>query len=416
MRLYDLIGPAIRSFFYNRDNNDADQHLLLEDFFGYNVIYFSKEVHIRALGEAFFLDGEERKGFDSVEAAIDEILKLLDIKHREPNFIAYGCAIRKSNSMYIANEVRDGTEIRAGESESFCKLLRTLKVKRDKTLKVHVHVGLAKTGTTFLQKRIFPHLKGTHYVEWNSYFFSLQFQKLKYMNQTIHEDEIKSAFEDYLFSFDEDNLLISDESLTKPWDRGRSVSGSLLAIKRLFPEAHILISIREQTALLRSLYLQSLRQGWTLSPASFLRYKVDKFVDIDFDEFRYIEIRYFDYRYLLKTLRGLFDSVTVLLYEELLSSPSGFIASLAEKVGSQYPDDLNIPKQHDNRAIGLLGFYLLRFFNVIPLGRFRHKIVKATIEIDNMAYISFEPFPDYLLSAISSYFAEPQSPVGERSC
>ena len=111
-----------------------------------------------------------------------------------------------------------------------------------------IHIGLHKTGTTFLQKYVFRALSGIHVVQPSA--------GLKQIAECPRNS----------------NLLISDESLSgMPWGESRDRAGgwrrarelSLVNLAEFFPSAGILVCFRSHGDLIESLYRQYLHEGGT---------------------------------------------------------------------------------------------------------------------------------------------------------
>jgi len=110
------------------------------------------------------------------------------------------------------------------------------------------HIGLHKTGTTFLQKRVFSGLSGIHV-----------------LGPGAGLKEIVECPLDL-------DMLVSDEALSgMPWGESRDRAGgwrqarriALLNLAEYFPEARILIGVRPHGDLIESLYRQYLHEGGT---------------------------------------------------------------------------------------------------------------------------------------------------------
>lgn len=109
------------------------------------------------------------------------------------------------------------------------------------------HIGLIKTGTTYLQSQIFPYAEGVRYLRSN-----------------------QSIFGRPLFS-EQSRFLISDETMSGcPYWRVQRKMGYLeqftLAVSRLkaiHPRARIICCFREPAAFLQSAYKQYLHEGGT---------------------------------------------------------------------------------------------------------------------------------------------------------
>ena len=118
---------------------------------------------------------------------------------------------------------------------------------------VYFHIGLHKTGTTFLQKEYFPKLS-VHYVRG-----SLPFYKV------IGE-----------LSSNKGVVLVSDENLSGQLFSGRKYlqcKETMSAIKKAFPDAKIIIGFRNHLDFIVSSYKQLLHQGGIVGFHEF--YKID---------------------------------------------------------------------------------------------------------------------------------------------
>lgn len=114
-----------------------------------------------------------------------------------------------------------------------------------------IHIGMPKTGTTYLQRKYFPGLKDPSFIKCHT----------DYVNERI----IK-------------NILVSEEGLSglpwnNKWKEGicnehrfkNSFENSIKNLKIVYPEARILIVFRKHGDWLISLYAQYILEGGTLS-------------------------------------------------------------------------------------------------------------------------------------------------------
>jgi len=129
---------------------------------------------------------------------------------------------------------------------------------KKKDTKIFIHIGAYKTGTTFLQKNIFPFWPNMQFTNdlWFSYLSLVQENK-KY--------------------------IISNETLFgRPWARDNSLSWAeerqliFDALARLFPNAHILLFFRKHSDFILSLYKQYLHEGGILKFNDFFDFYQNK--------------------------------------------------------------------------------------------------------------------------------------------
>jgi hypothetical protein len=161
--------------------------------------------------------------------------------------------------------------------------------------KFYIHIGLHKTGTTFLQENIFPKLKNIQYIN--------------------HENFIKS-----LSTFDnhQANYFMSFEGLSgKLWDRDHntlsfnkehrfieSFEKTVNNLKTFFPEAVIIVFFRKHGEFLISIYKQYIKRGGTLSLNEFYKEK------------GIMQPEDLNYNYRIKLLKKLFNEVHVFDYND----------------------------------------------------------------------------------------------------
>ena len=162
---------------------------------------------------------------------------------------------------------------------------------------LYFHVGISKTGSTFLQHNVFPKLEGIHYFPTN------QSKKYKPLVQRSYHSQI-------LLSREFDRQM---EREVKKWAAD-------------FPSTKSILVLRRQDGWVASQYRRFTKNGFGLT--------FKEFIDIENDNgywerdnlnfYNYIEIleHYFDHKPL------------VLMYDELRNSPETFIQKLANYTNS----------------------------------------------------------------------------------
>lgn len=123
-----------------------------------------------------------------------------------------------------------------------------------------IHVGLHKTATTFLQKKIFPSLDNYNlytrpYTQHNHAFNQLQYADESLYNKKLVENEVEK--------FPTGNIILSDESFYGKPNLFSHINRTIIAkrLSELFPEATIIIFIRSQIKILLSYYNQYVKGG-----------------------------------------------------------------------------------------------------------------------------------------------------------
>ncbi|GAA4644597.1 hypothetical protein GCM10023115_25570 [Pontixanthobacter gangjinensis] len=181
-----------------------------------------------------------------------------------------------------------------------------------------IHIGYPKTATTFLQREVFKELKNHKFIGHS------EFRKLGLINliwkadRSIDYDNLKELFRS------NNNNFISFEDLSGPLFQGSIMIDEIP--NRLFKifgkELKVLITIRRQEDLLRSIYIQYIHQGGTNSLYNFLKKDSLGMNRIDLNAFNFLETynRY-------KSVFGN-SNIVILPYEKFKINPTEFIGDL----------------------------------------------------------------------------------------
>ncbi len=161
------------------------------------------------------------------------------------------------------------------------------------------HVGLAKTGTTYLQYRFFPCLKGVKYIQRTSY---------------------KKAFK-IIDSSEVEKIFVSNE-----FDRQFYREVGKIAEK--YPDARLIVVLRRHDSWLASEYKRFVKNGFAG--------RLHDFLDIENDD-GWWKIEDFLFwpriEFVLKNFR---EKPLVLLYDELREYPFSFFDKIAKFTGTTY--------------------------------------------------------------------------------
>ena len=206
---------------------------------------------------------------------------------------------------------------------------------------VHFHVGTGKTGTTFLQYRVFPYLKGLHYI-----------QRTKY----------KKAIE-IIRSGKAPKYLVSREFDQQLEEETRKFAEAL-------PSAHPIIVFRRHESYIASQYRRFVKNGF--------RGGLDQFLDLQEDK-GYFKKEDLNYMRQIKILENFFDhKPLVLIYEDMRKDSHAFINLLADKMEASIDvDRLNLNKKHSSysekqlKAIQFMG----RFVDMTKKRRFKNGLL-----------------------------------------
>lgn len=186
-----------------------------------------------------------------------------------------------------------------------------------------IHVGFHKTGTTWLQYRLFQAEFGYRqlmtaeeidkcFVKPN--YFEFDASSIKKRLDELRQEETGAKVD-----------VISSEILCgQPFYGGRETDQFAQRLKSVVGDALILIGIREQLSAIRSTYMQYVSRCGTMTPEEFF----DGESDLGYHGFSASHFKYHEIVKLYQDLFGL-DNVHVITQEKLGSDRKGIIESIA---------------------------------------------------------------------------------------
>ena len=211
-----------------------------------------------------------------------------------------------------------------------------------------VHVGYHKTASSWLQDCVFPHLGGLRYAD----PILGSFAEILSTDTEFREDDLRSRIE----RLGDQRLLLSHEGLSGSlWDGYGGGSRNALRLHAVMPGAVVLIIVRRQDEMLRSIYAQYVNEGGTRSLGDFVAG-----VDVEGSRF---SLRHLEYDQLVSRYVEMFgrDRVWVAPYEQLRAEPAEFLGELCDMVGAKLTG--NIPSSWPNRSLSRPCLWLLRTWN-----------------------------------------------------
>ena len=259
-----------------------------------------------------------------------------------------------------------------------------------------VHIGYHKTATSWLQSELF--------IDNNTVFQPLSKKPKGPSDLAVRfsrdqEDYFLSPFdlntENILAGIEEIKVrpgfnqekipVLSHEMLSgSPHSGGFDAKNRAERIKNVFPEAKILIVIREQKSFVLSAYFEYLNQGGKLSLNKYLN---RKFLIAK----PYFSPSHIKYLPLIKEYRKLFgaENVLVLPYEMFRDAPLEFTGLLGNFVGKkidvrpqQFQLKVNAKKDHYvNYKLRSLYFYLRHSENNSLFGRLKKNIIRKIFSL-----------------------------------
>jgi hypothetical protein len=212
-----------------------------------------------------------------------------------------------------------------------------------------IHIGYHKTATSWLEHLIFDHPE-------TGFRWFHKKSRLAPVHRLIRDrpfefdaDEVRAQFEPLIAEAEAEGLkpVVSFGRLS-----GHAFSGGYDSkqiadrLKAVFPEARVLIVIREQRSIIVSTYKQYVKTGGLCSLEHFL---VPAKGDWRIPEF---DLRYYEYHHLIGYYQRLYgrENVLVLPYEELVRNARGFVSTIAEFAGRPLPDGVLERLPYDQRS------------------------------------------------------------------
>ncbi|MDX4013130.1 hypothetical protein Q6A86_09040 [Aliarcobacter skirrowii] len=182
-----------------------------------------------------------------------------------------------------------------------------------------IHIGMPKTATTWFQKYFYPNIENRKYIDRN--IISELFIKPRAF------DFDKNYVLKKMKSIEKDkSLIICDEVLSGALQSGAlhgyMTKENAIRLKQVFPEAHIVIFIREQKKMIASMYQQYIKIGGNYSINEYLHHS--KFHPLRTPLF---ELDFLNYYKIIDFYIQLFgkDNISIFLYEEFLENQKEFI-------------------------------------------------------------------------------------------
>ncbi len=203
-----------------------------------------------------------------------------------------------------------------------------------------VHIGYTKAASSTLQA-FFSSCTHVHHVDRSIAFKLLTSPNAFEWDETAAADFFAQQADEA--SSSGSTMVISHERLSGNPHSGH-YDDTLIAqrISKVLPESHLLISIREQLALIASIYKQYLRIGGTMTFRQYAMTTRDYRVP-GFDHSKY------EYHHLIKYYQGLLgtDHVHVTLVEDLASDPGSYFQSLSSLLEGPLPEGFDPSTVHN---------------------------------------------------------------------
>jgi len=173
-------------------------------------------------------------------------------------------------------------------------------------VKTVLHIGMPRTGTTFLQHELFPKLK------------------MRYISPEFFKyGHIGTLAEYYNYIMKEDTLVSNENICCDMWNKEDTRFERLEILNKLFPHAKIIFAVRDKESLKKSWYKKSIGIGATWSYEEFLQQ---------------INTDVFDYEPYIEHLKNLFSDTYIYKYEDFRKNPDGIIKEMCDFIGVETPE------------------------------------------------------------------------------
>lgn len=231
-----------------------------------------------------------------------------------------------------------------------------------------LHVGLHKTGTTWLQRQVFEAKAQAGEIAYCGDTGVIYSAFIVPRSDRFDARAAREVFAPLMATGKP--LVISGENLAgRPFHAEHQQEIVAARLVQSFPEAHVLLTIREQDAVIGSMYGQYLRFGHTSGLADFLAEPPAG------SGFRPVLDRaFYDYDALLTRYEARFGAgrVTVLPFEWMLKAPDAALGRLWAAMGVDLAPVGAKGGRSENPALSVLGYRALRFFNRFANADSRH--------------------------------------------
>jgi len=209
-----------------------------------------------------------------------------------------------------------------------------------------IHIGIPRTASTFLQRQVFPKIKGFEFFDVDTTFYSEPFQKLLYTDQSLYHHQSR----DQLIHSESDNIFLSNELfcgqsfIMNATNRTRTA----LRLKHAFPEGEIVLILRNQLNLLESLYTLGVYDGIHKKPDNFVIFEdhIPRYNTFSGNE----HMETYLLTPLVKLYREHFKKVHIFLFEDFTSDPKLFFKKMAAELNIELEGEIT-HRTRENRSL-----------------------------------------------------------------
>ena len=203
---------------------------------------------------------------------------------------------------------------------------------------IFCHIGLRKTGTTFLQDRFFPALSGIKYLGKTEFQYPQFLMDIHYLDDYAFNKRLPAIKEEVaeLISMDA-NVLFSSEAFTNTG----VINQQMLRLKSIIEDINIIVTVRDPIDMLLSHYILNIMERGHYLPLM----ETVELGRRTFDQVRKKTLYLPDFfiEETIETLSALFgpNKIKIYRYEDIFSDPLNFIIDFTGFTSTSF-DNLSV--------------------------------------------------------------------------
>lgn len=223
---------------------------------------------------------------------------------------------------------------------------------------------MPRTASTFLQKQLFPKVEGFTFYGIETTHYSEAFQHLLYQDDSLFNTSAFAQIADKIRSHDailSNELFVGQSVYLNSTTRSRTAR----RLKHFFPDAEIVLLLRNQVSLLQSLYAIGVYSGYTSKPEGFIRFPdIESTVENPmYPTFTEVEnTESYKYSSLIELYQSLFTKVHTSLFEDFKANPAAFTERLCDKLNLK-KTIIQTPEKLVNKSLSARQIRLNRTLN-----------------------------------------------------
>ena len=227
-------------------------------------------------------------------------------------------------------------------------------------MKLFIHIGFLKTGSTYLQKNVFSEIKNTKYIHFNEKKYLLdEINHIQTAGDIFLSKKKISKIKNFINKNKDKNILISSETFSGAINTptiGTTIVMPIIAkrIKKIFKNPQIIIFLRNQKDMIISSYKDDVALGYSLSFEEWLNNKV-KLNSLD----------YYFFHKIIKFYFKLFGrkNVHIFFYEDIFFKKNGF-KSFFQLIGlKEKKQNFYFHKYRENQSQSDFTIFISKFLN-----------------------------------------------------